>query len=419
MAGKSNKPSGVKNAPAPVDLSPPTAKKRTGDTAKRNLSPLPEVKTDNVQAGKNRDRGSDALPRSRKPVKSPPPRLGQGAYARKSRRRFRYSLTPAVKRAISLVITLAIVGVFVGIILLRLTSYNALAVYLDGRHVGHIQMHAYTTSESFHGDVIAHIEARARTNIITPHQITVRPARFVAGRNIAERQRMIEEFGRHMNYQIVARAIYVEDQFEVLVRGDGCVAEVMRLLREPLENANTQSYRILTPWRVVELVVDSDDDRLLFPLDAEHRLDRPVSRYHPYVIQSGDNLGVIAIRFNTTPERIANANNMSIHDIIHPGNTLLVPTRSPLISIETVEIITTEEEIPIQVVVQENPYLPTTHNVILQEGSRGLQSVSTRRTLVDGRLVSEEQLDAVVIRPARDEIQEVGTRPITTVEARW
>jgi len=423
MASNNKKPSGIKSAPALVDLSPPTVKKRKDDTAKRELAPLPEVKTDDVQVGKNQERSANAPQRtqSRLPelpprsagrtAKPPAPRLGQGAYARKKRRRFRYSLTPAVKRILSLIIALAVVGTFAVMILLWATSPNALAVYLNDLQVGYMPMDRETTSESFHEDVIAHIEGREQTNIITSYEITVRSARLVSGRNIFERQNMVGRISMAMSYQIVARAIYVENRFEVLVRGDNCVDEVVRLLMEPLVNANTQYHRIITPWRVEELVVDFDDDRLSSPLDAEGQLARIVPRYYPYTVQQGDNLGTIAIQFNTTPERIANANNITLDTIIHAERVLQVPTRLPLISIETVELATTEEDIPVQVIVQENPYQPTTHNVVLQEGSVGRQSVTTRTTLVNGRPVREEVLDAVIIRPMVDEITEVGTRP--------
>jgi LysM repeat protein len=44
-----------------------------------------------------------------------------------------------------------------------------------------------------------------------------------------------------------------------------------------------------------------------------------------YVVQSGDTLGVIAVRFNTTVEALLVANNLSNANMIYVGQVLALP----------------------------------------------------------------------------------------------
>jgi len=410
MADDSKKPRSTKGAPVPVEFSPPTAKKRTDDSSKRNL-PKPEPSGLPPLSPKP---GTGRVDRSNA---SGSPRLGKGAYARKKRLRIRYSPTPEVKRVLGVIVTLAVLVVLTVMLFNRLINPNAFAVYMDNRFMGYVHIDNYTTSESFHHDVIAHIESnRARTNIVTSSEITIREARFA--RNVMDRRTVIDRIGRYMQYQIMARGIYVDGRFEALVRNESYVNEIVRLLVEPWYNTNTDSYRILTPWRVEEILVDVDDDRLITPVDAYSHLSRRVWRYITHTVQDGEMLGSIAILYNTSANAIATANNITLDTIIRPGMELRVSYRMPLVSIETIDLITNTEVIPIRVAEQPTPYLPTTHNVLISNGREGAQDVSLRRVFVDGRLISEEELAAVITLPMVEEVREVGTLPITGVEIR-
>ena len=426
MARNNRKPSGVKRNPAPVDLSPP----KQATAPRRKLASLPEVQTGNA-ARRNKD-SHRAEQRIAGPRRTPPrqqsnlpksggagrhtasPRLGKGAYARQPRRRPGFKLSPSVKRVFGYIAGIAVVGVLVVMVGLHVFGGNAIAVYLGDVQMGYMQLSRETTSESFHMDVIAHIEARAVTQVIVTENVTIRPARFVASRNISGRQDMINRIGMLMSYQIVARAIYVNGNFEVLVRGDNCIAEIERLIKEPWINDNTIDSSFAAEWHIESRIVDHNYEGIRTPLQAISSLDRIVEADYLYTIQGGDNLGIISMRFNTTPDRIALRNGISTHDVIHPGNSLIVPVRRPLLAVVTVDQISETVEIPMPIYTRQNDEMPISTTMVVQEGSSGQKQISRQITFINGVQSNEVELEAVIIREPVEHIIDEGTRPLPT-----
>lgn len=54
----------------------------------------------------------------------------------------------------------------------------------------------------------------------------------------------------------------------------------------------------------------------------------PPADYITYVVQSGDTLSEIAVRYGTTYQALAALNNISDPNLIHPGQTIRVPEKS-------------------------------------------------------------------------------------------
>lgn len=422
MARDNRKSSGGKRPPPAVDLSPPKIK-RQGPYEKRNLSPLPEVRgrTGNnvAPAGmRSSDRSAESKPRPDnmhlRPL--PPPRttnrnINRSRRPQRSMRRSR-GLSPDILRVLSLVVGAVIVGVVVFVIGRNALAGNATAVYLGGVHRGYMRLCRESTSESFQNEVIFNLESRALTEVIISQEITIRPARFVANRNIRDRVDMINRISNYIEYQIIARAIYVDNRFEVLVRGDGCVAEIEQLIKERWRTPNTISAEFVSDWRIEHVAVDHAYEGLHRPLSAIGVMERMVDSTHPHTVQSGENLHIIAARFNTSADRIALANNMnSIHDIIHPGDTLQIPSSRPLLAVETVEEIIEVEEIPMPTQTVPNAEMAVSTTAVSQEGSPGELHVARLITSVNGIRVSEVELDAVVFREPVPHIVYEGTRP--------
>lgn len=54
----------------------------------------------------------------------------------------------------------------------------------------------------------------------------------------------------------------------------------------------------------------------------------PPANYITYVVQPGDTLSEIAVRYGTTYQQLAALNNISNPDLIHPGQTIRIPEKS-------------------------------------------------------------------------------------------
>ena len=430
MSKKNKNTSGTKRTPQLVDLAPPKVKTGKPVSTARKLSPLPELKTDdhivtNKPNVKNRP-VEQPIAQRRQPYTSPKnqkslghrplpvtgTRLSRGTRPRKENRPPPRKISPKVRQWLNIGVIVVIFGTLFIMLAIRFFSHNALAVYMNGRHVGHIPMNRETTSESFQNELIAHLENNHGTQIALNQQVTVEPSRWAPGRNITERSSMISNLGIHIDYEINVRAIYVNGRLEVVVRSDNCVQNIVDRIQAEWINENTVYSRFATDWQIVNQNVERDYEGILTPSQAITILDRTEIFYYQYTVVSGDRLEHIATRFGTTSENIANANNMTLGDTIHPGDVLTVRTRLPILSVITIDEVATYSiiEMPVETIYTDDRDESTTY--VAQEGSPGESRTVQRITRLNGVTTNTEQLEAVVTQEPITRIVEMGTRPI-------
>jgi len=321
-------------------------------------------------------------------------------------------MSPRAKTFFNTFLAFIIFGGLVIMMGLRFFSYNALAVFLDDLHVGYIALSNELTSEEFHNDVVNHLEATYLTDVVVTQRVTIRPARRVSTRNInRDRSNMISQLGRNMNVLVVARAIYVNNNLEVLVRSENCVQQIENILINAWQTPYTIESTFTANWRTEPITISPDDERIRTPREAIYAMDRAEVVYHRHVVQSGESLYLLARLYNTTVSDLANLNNRTTAQPLLINEVLTVRTRRPLLSVQTVDEITTYYPIEIPVEVRESPYMAMSTRNIIQQGVAGEQRVSQRITRINGAVVSTETLEAVVTREPITEIAEEGTRP--------
>jgi len=318
-------------------------------------------------------------------------------------------ISKKVKKVLSMGTVAAAAVALVVFLVFALSNHNALAVYLDGRFVGYISMNADLDSQIVHDQAVAHLESSlGGTSVIVDQRVTIESARARQA-DILQRAELNRLLANGFTYQVLAMAIFVDGNFEALVRTEACAQEVQEIKQEPFITSNTISVEFLVDFDVFPEVVNLEEEDILDPHAVVTRLDRPVNTLHAYTIQSGDFLGAIALRFNTTPERIAANNNMTTSAILQPGNVLQIETQRPLLSVRTVDETLTTEPIPMQVEVRQNPDLPESQRNVIQEGQDGEQQIARRITRIDGVQVNDEILQDQIIRAAVTHIIEEGT----------
>lgn len=431
MANDRKNPQNIKRPPQLDNLAPPKAKPSKPEPHKRNLSPLPEIKTIPHQTLSTPYDRNRAVPPATGAERNPSHNRGNSARSkrrmlpvtgerlsrsvkpprRQERPRPKRGMSPGVRRALNIGVTIVIIGTLLTMVGLRLFGNNALAVFRDGVHVGYIPMNNETTSASFHNEVVGHLESNHQTEIILSQQITVEPTRWVSGRNITDRASMISQLGIHAQYQLSVRAIYINNELEVFVRSDACIAEIERRITDEWRNENTVDSYFDTDWNIRNYVVDRDDERILTPLEAIAVLDRTEIVIYPYTVQSGDSLWLLAPRFGTTVENIANLNNITQDAGLNIGQTLYIRTRRPMLSVITIDETATYDIIDmlVETIYTNERYESVTY--VVQEGMPGERRTIERTTRLNGTAISTEVLDSEIVHPPITRIVEVGTRP--------
>jgi hypothetical protein len=149
--------------------------------------------------------------------------------------------------------------------------------------------------------------------------------------------------------------------------------------------------------------------------DALIQLDRTSRGFEEYTVQSDDVLGTIAMRFNTTVDKICTDNDwLTATTIIMPGDKILIETVRPMLSVRTVEQLTRREPIPMPVRQVDNPLEAKTYLKVVEEGSDGETEVTLRITRVNGVQQGPEEIiqTKTAVEPV-ERVVEVGTAETT------
>lgn len=369
----------------------------------KNLTSLP--KPVRLDAPKT----SPVAPKSKSAPRNISPRPGSSrrkSGARRQRRR----VNPAFTRAISIGAVGVATFIVVGLLLLNLFSHNALAVYMDEVRMGHVTINRDWEPDHVHYRAVAHLESRRGTTVIVDQRVTTRPTR-AGRRNIMSLSEMSSLLSDNFTYKISATAIHVNDSLEAVVRTEACALNAAQMLKAPFITENTVVAEFVEDWQLVPWLIDeeNEDVELLTPLDAAERLERPAVSRIEYVVQGGDTLGALAMRFNTPMDRIALINDITTSTIIRPGDTLYIETRRPLLSVRTIDEVLVSEEIPMPIEVIYNPDIPESQRVVIHEGQPGEQLIARRITKVDGVQVSYEVSQHQIVRDAVTHVIEEGT----------
>jgi len=428
MASDDNNKKGFASLPKPFALEPPKknspARSKKSDTEVLIRTPKPHETSDHDpsipmwQKQKTNDQPRKKNKRSGyKKRNSTHERRDNGkrprntsASARKKRRR-RHQVNPAMQRLALYSIACLTGIILLVIVLIRLMSNNAFAVYLDDRHLGYINYSEELTAEIFQADAIIHLENRRGYDVQVNETVHFRPARASASNRLTH-QAMYnimfdEEYG--FTYQIAAVRIYVDGIPELLLRSQHEVEELKRRLSAPFINGQTREWEFVEDWQEVIALVDYEPDLFITINNAEIWLDRTVGTYGLHVVQSGENLGIIARAFGTTVTRITELNDsIDIHTTLHPGQVLRVETTKPLLTIRRFDEIQEVEIIDMPVEQRLNSALEPATTRIVQQGQNGSQFAHTRIEFINHDEIGRETLEAEIIDDPVMHIVEYG-----------
>ena len=288
--------------------------------------------------------------------------------------------------------------------------YNALAVFVDGSHVGYIPMD--WISEVFHDMAVQDLASR-RGGLAVDQTVTLE-LRVAADDEVASVDDMIAKLGNHhFTYELASIAIYVFDPHtlayrrEAVMRSMEDVVAVRHLLTQRFVTPNTVYYGFYPDWQLVP-VEACDDANFHTPQEAFAQLDRRIRSYVEYVIGPDETLIGIARAFDMDLMELLRINQITAGTTVHPGQRIWVVTQGALLPVITVE----EEEWIVKLDRHiERIYVDTLHTAqtrLIQEGSDGEIRVLRRTTRRNIEVIDVEEVFGEVIIPAEPRIVEIG-----------
>ena len=327
---------------------------------------------------------------------------------------FAFKFNP-LYRQIAIVVTSLVTIIAVSIILIaNAFNDNALAVFVDGEHIGYIEITAGWSSEAFHDEAIMELQGRRGVGVNVEETVTLEPTR-ASSSDIVSRSAMLSQIANnHFSYKLSAVAIYAFDsryrvyRREALMRSMADVYSTKYMLTQRFLTSNTVYYGFDPDWRLVPVEVDDENARFSTPQEAFARLDRRIRTYVEYVVQSGDTLIGIARAWDMELAELVRINSIVPGTNIMPGQRLNVVTQAPLLSVITIEETSRVEVLQRTVEPIYVDTLPPAVVRVRQEGSDGEHTVITRTTRRGIVVIYEEELPGEVITPAVPRIQEVG-----------
>jgi len=346
--------------------------------------------------------------RTQKSQDSARPRLGQGDRLYTPPMPKEPLIPPSVRRVLRLWALGLIAVAFIVLVLISMLRNNAWAVFLDDRFIGYMPINREVEPYTIHDSAVQHLSDTLGAVVVVNEQTSIRETRASRGDiNIA----MITYLSSQFIYQIEAAAIYVDGEFLAALRNVEDAEHVAREIQRPFINPENHiiSADFEEDWQIRTRLVNSLEETGA-PSAVIQLLERPASDIIYHNIRSGDTQGDLAIEFGTTLERIGELNDIGLDTILRVGETLRIEITRPRLTVRTVEEITIIEDIPMDVVSQENPDLHVSVTNVLSEGRYGEREVRQRITRVNGVAQGDpEIIDSNVLRPPETRYIEVGT----------
>lgn len=209
-----------------------------------------------------------------------------------------------------------------------------------------------------------------------------------------------------------ACGIYVDGEFLCAVKNETDATSVFDEILEANKPADGEG--------IVGFVEDIEYVQGLYPDNAETIWDaaklkaklatnKTEAVYH--IVQDGDTLYDIALKYDTTIEQLY-AMNPNMGENIYMGDKIIVSMEVNYVRVKVMKTEVRTEEIPYETVKTESSSLYKGTQRIKTEGSAGLAQVTELVSYVDGVKISTEEIDRVTVREPVDREILVGTKSL-------
>ena len=290
-----------------------------------------------------------------------------------------------------------------------LTANNALEVFVDGEPIGFVALEAGTDVESLTEQVSNTIAVTVGANVVLGQEISLQPLRAPQD-EILTRPQMVSALRDEIGFLAEGFAINVSGEDMGVLRSRESAEDLLQNLLNVFVEDDLQM--AFTPEFVEDVSIQ---ERRIAPESLESpdtvfaRLNQFRGMEYVHSVAPGENLSMIASRFDMTLEELRAA-NPGISDTISVGQPISVSLSAPMLSVRTVVAETTTEPEPFGVETIPNEAQLDTFRRVIQEGQYGMKEVVTHITKINGVEQYRSMISETVFEPPIHEIVEVGTR---------
>lgn len=210
-----------------------------------------------------------------------------------------------------------------------------------------------------------------------------------------------------------ACGIYVDGEFLCAVKNETDATSVFDEILEANKPADGEG--------IVGFVEDIEYVQGLYPdndetiwdaakLKAKLATNKTEAVYH--IVQDGDTLYDIALKYDTTIEQLY-AMNPDMGENIYMGDKIIVSMEVNYVRVKVMKTEVRTEEIPYETVKTESSSLYKGTQRVKTEGSEGLAQITELVSYVDGVKISTEEIERVTVREPVDREILVGTKSLT------
>ena len=132
-----------------------------------------------------------------------------------------------------------------------------------------------------------------------------------------------------------------------------------------------------------------------------------------YTVQAGDTISEIAVMYGLTTQQIYQQNPKIKGELIRIGDELNITALTPLVTVETTEIVTQIRPIPFDVAYQKDNSLYENQSKVLIAGIEGKKEVQYTLLKENGRVVSETVLYEKTISEPTTKVVAKGTKRLS------
>lgn len=135
-----------------------------------------------------------------------------------------------------------------------------------------------------------------------------------------------------------------------------------------------------------------------------------------YTVKSGDSAWAIAEKYGFSVQELADMNETQDIATLFPGDVLKLYQTKPMVTVTTVQLMTTEKQIKYETVTETSSEVLKNTTVVKQKGVCGTKQVTELVTSENGKVVKTEEQDSKILKSAKKKIivKGTGTLPAPT-----
>lgn len=220
---------------------------------------------------------------------------------------------------------------------------------------------------------------------------------------------------KEIDYSIIAKKLYINDQFIGIVENETTCDVVLEKISKKYKTASTEETIFLDKIEFEDYPLQ--EEKILTEEELTVLLDKNVTGETTYTISENDTLWDISINKDIPLNELYKMNELTEDSILSIGEEIILSNSVPFIDVKTKEVITYETDALPEIEYIENSEEYITYEKIIEEGTIGKKIVTEEITKINGLEEKTALLNEEIIEAPTKKVVEIGTSPIPPTKA--